>query len=418
MSGIIPETIDARYQRSFGVRAGYLPDDRNVLNDWHEQLMRDLPADLTMPPSSKAVQELAKLIDSDSIIRMYVREMIDQAAHVLHQEERRDTVKNVPELLAALDKIVVAEPIFNGVVFPMSALFAYMMMTRAGEAVFRDKLFNEKLLAILKEWCDFLNSEDSRDTLTRGRWLSLQADIDLRLTEDYVTADDKEQPYWNFGSWNAFFHRRIKSERRPVSSPDDPNVIVSANDGKIYKIANQVKRDDIFWAKGQPYSLRDMLNGSQYVEQFIGGTVIQSFLSGSDCHWFATPITGTVREVQTVPGLMFSNAESAGFDPDAGVLSQGYDAAVNTRGLVFIESPLNSIGMVCVVIVGITEISSITFVDDLRPDKVVSKGDELGYFSFGGSTLCLVFQPNVIDDTKLPAPESMIKMKDQIAVVR
>src|SRR5262249_19508665 len=157
----------------------------------------------------------------------------------------------------------------------------------------RNKLFNDALSEILSEWCKFLDSQDSRDTLTKGRWLSLQADIDLRLTEDYVTAEDKKEPYWNFKSWNHFFHRQIKPERRPVSSPDDPKVIVSANDGTIYKIASQVKKDDTFWSKGQPYSLRDMLNG-QYVDQFVGGTVIQSFLNGYDCHWIAAPIAGTV----------------------------------------------------------------------------------------------------------------------------
>lgn len=54
-------------------------------------------------------------------------------------------------------------------------------------------------------------------------------------------------------------------------------------------------------------------------------------------------------------------AESAGFDPSAGILlSEGYDATVNTRGLVFIESPDPKIGMVCVIPLGITEMSSVT----------------------------------------------------------
>ena len=59
-------------------------------------------------------------------------------------------------------------------------------------------------------------------------------------------------------------------------------------------------------------------------------------------------------------GLMFSDAESAGFDPTAATYSQGYETAVNTRGLIFIESDDPIIGMVCVIPIGITEISSVS----------------------------------------------------------
>src|SRR5262249_40989482 len=149
------------------------------------------------------------------------------------------------------------------------------------------------------------------------------------------------KPFWGFTSWNDFFHREILPGKRPVDSPDDPSVIVSPNDGHVYNFAANVNKRDTFWMKGQPYSLSDMLKG-QYLDRFInkdgiGADVIQSFLSGNDYHRFASPITGTVADAQIVPGLMFSNAESAGFDPGAGVLSQGYEVAVNTRGLVFIE---------------------------------------------------------------------------------
>jgi phosphatidylserine decarboxylase len=132
---------------------------------------------------------------------------------------------------------------------------------------------------------------------------------------------------------------------------------------------------------------------------------------------------------------MFSNAESAGFDPEAGVLSQGYEVAVNTRGLVFIDSKSTRIGMVCVIPIGITEVSSITLTKNndkpLKKGDEVTKGDQIGYFSFGGSTLCMVFQPDVIDYYTLGAPNikdpnlgpqgsinSIIRARKQIALVK
>jgi phosphatidylserine decarboxylase len=145
-----------------------------------------------------------------------------------------------------------------------------------------------------------------------------------------------------------------------------------------------------------------MLNHSEYAQRFIGGEVLQSFLSGADYHRFRAPIAGVVRKVQVVDGLMFSDAESAGSDPTAGTYSQGYEASVNTRGLLFIESEHATLGMVCVMPIGITEISSVRFC--VRAGDRVNKGDEVGRFSYGGSTLCLVFQRGAIDRFTVTAP--------------
>jgi phosphatidylserine decarboxylase len=130
------------------------------------------------------------------------------------------------------------------------------------------------------------------------------------------------------------------------------------------------------------------------VERFVGGDVFQSFLSGANYHRWHCPIDGTVRHTEIVNQLTFTEAESAGPDPNAGVLSLGYETATNVRGLVYVESDDPTIGMVCVIPIGITEISSVTI--GVKPGQRVKKGDELGYFSYGGSTLAIVFQPGAI----------------------
>lgn len=91
---------------------------------------------------------------------------------------------------------------------------------------------------------------------------------------------------------------------------------------------------------------------------------------------------------------MFSELQVEGFDPTSGTHSQGYQASVNTRGLTFIRADWGPLKTVCVIPIGITEISSINFCRKVGDH--VDKGDELGYFSYGGSTLALVFQPKTI----------------------
>lgn len=62
-----------------------------------------------------------------------------------------------------------------------------------------------------------------------------------------------------------------------------------------------------------------------------------------------------------------------------------------------------AIGLVAFVPVGMSDVSSCSIADDVTPSCHVTKGQELGYFQFGGSTYCLVFRPGVIADFAFPA---------------
>jgi phosphatidylserine decarboxylase len=383
----------------FGYRAGYLPRDRRSIGAWNRELREMLASGPHAPRG--AVAELGALIETNPIIRMYVSEMIEQAP-----EENDKAVHNTRELLHALELITVTAPLYNQDpnkrnAFPMSSLFAYMMMTPAGEAVFRNGDFNRGLKGVLQQWCAYLDSPESAHVLNEHPhgWLSTFAYQDMKLWEFQL---DRSKPHWGFASYNDYFHREIRPEARPIAAPGDPKVIVSPNDGNLVTIARDIKPQDRFWLKAEPYSLVDMLDRSEHWERFVGGYVFQSFLSGANYHRWHAPIDGTVRSAHVVDGLMFSEAESAGFDPQAGVLSEGYDATVNTRGLIFIESDDPNIGMVCVIPIGITEISSVQI--RVKEGDRVRKGDELGFFSYGGSSMAIVFQRGAIDHFTVPTP--------------
>jgi phosphatidylserine decarboxylase len=425
MSDEAEKSIEARYRKQFGYAAGYLPRDRAVVDEWQRELKRRVGEAQALGAAqeySPAVAALAELIERDGVVRMYVTEMLEE------QPPNHKTIATVEELLGALNTIVTTAPEYNPDpnkqnFFPVSTLFTYMMMTRAGEAVFRNEAFNGALRGVLQEWCGFLDGAESLYVLNEGvnGWLSQSAYWYNKLYEFVIP--DPFAPHWGWQSFNDYFHRQIQPESRPVAAPGDPKVVVSANDGKVYNIAGNVQPLDTFWLKGQPYSLVNML-ANEYVERFVGGSVFQSFLSGADYHRWRAPVAGVVRRARVVGGLMFSDAESAGYDPTAATYSQGYGASVNTRGLVFIESPEPNIGMVCVIPIGITEISSVAI--EVGEGDEVKKGDELGYFSYGGSSMCLVFQPGAIDQFTVPNRPAgnnaddgpPIRVNAQIAVAR
>lgn len=149
------EQLENRYLRSFGRIAGYLPKARAAVDEWQQELSQQISKTVGSPPQSPGVAALGQLIEVDAVVRMYVTEMIDQvdAAH--------KHIHDVPQLLAALDRIVRTAPRYNRDTakqntFPVSTLFTYMMMTPAGEAAFRILLSTRRSGSLLRNGAVFL----------------------------------------------------------------------------------------------------------------------------------------------------------------------------------------------------------------------------------------------------------------------
>jgi phosphatidylserine decarboxylase len=230
----------------------HVPDSRAALNDFHAELMKTVRAAAAAGTAwSPGVQALAELIDADPIIRMFVEQMLAQVQELPGAPP--STVTTVDDLLGALDTIVTLAPLYNPDpakrhAFPMSSLFAYMMMTVAGESLFRNRAYNAALQVILREWCAYLDGAESASVLNDGYtgWISPPAIAEFQL-DQFVF--DPSAPHGGWSSYNDFFHREIELEYRPLAGPDDPKVVVSANDGNLVSVARNVQRTDMFWLK-------------------------------------------------------------------------------------------------------------------------------------------------------------------------
>lgn len=181
-----------------------------------------------------------------------------------------------------------------------------------------------------------------------------------------------------------------------MASPDDGKVIVSACESTPYGISTDVKRQDRFWIKSQPYSLADLLANDDSVDQFVGGTVYQAFLSATNYHRWHSPVAGTIVRAFVVAGTYYSEADSEGADAVEPMNSQSYLAHVAARAVILIEAEDPAIGLMAFVAVGMSEVSSCLIGSKVTPGYHVGKGEELGYFQYGGSTHCLVFRPGAI----------------------
>jgi phosphatidylserine decarboxylase len=66
---------------------------------------------------------------------------------------------------------------------------------------------------------------------------------------------------------------------------------------------------------------------------------------------------------------------------------------IETRGCVIIDT--GKYGLVALLPIGMSQVSSVNFEKTVKVDNTVKKGDMLGYFLFGGSDYVLLFQSKV-----------------------
>ncbi len=375
----------------------WLPSDVKYLQNWLKDLIVEV--DNTPKQWHPVVEDLKNLIEGDAKLYMLFNLMFEQVPDKYkHNPAGGPQVRNYLHALELINTIMTKAPEYNetGLVgFPINAIFDYSMGTTAGFAAFLDPKLNEQLKKVLNEWGKFLDSKDSAYVLNdnpRSGWFGEDAKKAMpTFVEDFVC--DPTLPHYGFTSWDDFFTREFREGVRPVAHPSDDNVIVNACESAPYRKSVDVKLQNTFWIKGQPYALSHMLNHDPYTHLFEHGTVYQAFLSALSYHRWHSPVSGTIKKAYVIDGTYYSETLAEGYDPSGPNKSQGYITEVATRALIFIEADNPAIGLMCFMPVGMAEVSTCDIT--VYEGQHVEKGEEIGMFHFGGSTHCLIFQPHV-----------------------
>jgi phosphatidylserine decarboxylase len=190
--------------------------------------------------------------------------------------------------------------------------------------------------------------------------------------------DSKEFEKQDFSSFNDFFVRKLKPDARPIAK--SPSVIPA--DGR-YRFFDTTQEP--LFVKGAPFDLQSMLQDKHLADQFRGGSCIVARLCPTDCHRFYFPVSGIPSKTRLIKGPLFS------VNPMALNKSFRY-LTENKRFVTEIETdPFNKVLMLEV---GATCVGSVH--QTYTPGKRVEKGEEKGYFSFGGSALILLFQQGTL----------------------
>ena len=214
-------------------------------------------------------------------------------------------------------------------------------------------------------------------------------DIPSFVASYNLNTDEIEKPISEYATFNEFFARKLKPGMRPVASPDDGSVAVSPADCRM-TVFPTLQAAASIWVKGSKFTVEHVFGShpeaAEAARMFVGGSLAIARLAPQDIHRFYSPVQGRVHSITPMNGALFTVNPLAIRSP-INVYTE------NKRVLVLIDT--EDFGMVAAVVVGATIVGSIEMTKEVG--DTVEKGEELGLFYFGGSTVLLFFQPGRIE---------------------
>jgi len=159
---------------------------------------------------------------------------------------------------------------------------------------------------LLQEDLNFLlTNRIPRIALTRwmGKFSKIKnpivRDVSIALWKMCSDLDLSEAKKSSFDSLHDCFIRELKPGLRPFDP--NPNTICSPCDG-IVGACGAIENDQIFQAKGMPYSLKELMGSYEVANRHRNGTYVTLRLTSSMYHRFHAPADCTVQRVTHIQG--------------------------------------------------------------------------------------------------------------------
>ena len=215
-----------------------------------------------------------------------------------------------------------------------------------------------------------------------------------------------EKTLKDFSSFNEFFYRKLKPAARPIDS--DRRSVVSLGDGKLFAYET-IDLDRLVQVKGFTYSLRELIKNEEVANKYCNGTCLILRLCPTDYHRFHFIDSGTCEATSKIKGAYYS------VNP---VALQKVEKLFCENKREWSTFHSDNFGDILYIEVGATFVGSI--IQTYTPHKKVTRGEEKGYFKFGGSTVILFFEAgkikidkDIVDQTQL-GYETYVLMGEKI----
>jgi phosphatidylserine decarboxylase len=182
----------------------------------------------------------------------------------------------------------------------------------------------------------------------------------------------------SYRSFNEFFIRQFKPGKRPFVT--EPNKMAAFAEAR-YVGFDAINDQDLYPVKGHYLRAKDLIANDAISKDFEGGPLLIARLCPVDYHRYHYPDNGKVLDHFRVPGAYDSvNPLALQYKNQIFIQNERHVSILETENfgrLAYIE-----VGAICVG----------KIVQSHPWDKDFSRGDEKGYFLFGGSTVVLLGQ--------------------------
>ncbi|WP_428742005.1 phosphatidylserine decarboxylase [Tenacibaculum sp.] len=224
------------------------------------------------------------------------------------------------------------------------------------------------------------------------------------VRELQIDMNEAERPSEDYISFNDFFYRKLKPSAREIE-----NGFVSPGDGKMLAFKNVADVHD-FFIKGRKFTLEEFLGNKELAKKYQNSSLIILRLAPNDYHRYHFPYDGIPSEMTKIKGSYFSVSPYA--------LASNFTKVFCENKREYCEMTTQDKGDILIAPVGATMVGSI--IETYTPNTPVKKGDEMGYFAFGGSTIVILvnnskitIDQDILDNTKNKM-ETFVKMGEKI----
>lgn len=214
-----------------------------------------------------------------------------------------------------------------------------------------------------------------------------------------LDAREFEKSLEEFSSFNDFFIRKLKKNARPIVA--DSSIATMPADGR-YLVFDRVKECDYFYVKGKRFALDTFLESKELAKTYEEGSMVLVRLCPTDYHRFHFPFDCKPTTPKLINGTLYS-VNPIALKRRLGILTE------NKRYIS--ELKTEAFGDVLFAEIGATNVGT---VHQTYPyNGSCKKGEEKGYFSFGGSALALLFKKGsiVFDKDLLNATREGLEVK-------
>jgi phosphatidylserine decarboxylase len=165
-------------------------------------------------------------------------------------------------------------------------------------AVLLQYLLPHRFLSRLVMWGTRWTFGPWKDFLIRRIVNAYRVDLDEAATAELSA----------YAHFNAFFTRDLKPGARPLAAAED--AVLCPADGKVSQ-CGPIAAGRIVQAKGQDYSVTELLADDAAAAAYADGAFLTVYLSPRDYHRVHMPLAGELVETVHVPGRIFSVAPFA-----------------------------------------------------------------------------------------------------------